>query len=673
MNDQEKDAVSEGREEGRATGDYKRLGAAWLARVNKQKAREKEWRDSATASEEAYKGERNKAFPIVYANIETVVPALINTPPVPDVRPRHYAVRREDDVAFFAAQVIERGLSTCVDDGKLKVEMERATQDAFMAGRATIEVIMDGAEGSETITWRAVPWSMLTVGPCLRWEDKPWLAAEDSVSQDALDDMRDETARALRAAEGTTDDKEEVEDGGTCGIVVIWDGGKRERIVMTSAGEILSIEDDPYNLPKFYPFAKPLQPIELTTSNIPVCPTKLYEDQARELANIQVRINALTKALRAVGLVVGGESITELLKSLAEAPDGTLINVADLQGFSQTGTLANAIHWVPLDQIVAALVQLYTSRDATKALIYEISGISDVIRGASDPRETATAQGIKNQWGSLRIKRLQDAVESMGRELFVIAAHLMAKNFTVEGLAKISATPEIPPEVEQFLAAGLDDTRVDVESGSTARADLGAAKEEMNGFITASSAYFQQVFPLGQMMPGAAPALIAIFQQFARYFKLGRQTEDAIDKFAQEVQKSVEAQAQQPPQPSPEEIKAQTEKAKSEAAIQKAQLDGQNNQAKAAADMQAIQAKAATDQMSAKADLEMKAVEIQLERERMDFEREKMLFEREKMGFEREMAARGQVTAERAGALELDKLDKQEKILKATPAKPKGE
>ena len=73
-----------------------------------------------------------------------------------------------------------------------------------------------------------------------------------------------------------------------------------------------------------------------------------------------------------------------------------------------------------MDPTVKALQQLYVQRDAIKQTIYEVTGIADILRGASDPRETLGAQQIKQQWGSLRIQMLQKQVaeiaESVARQ-----------------------------------------------------------------------------------------------------------------------------------------------------------------------------------------------------------------------------------------------------------------
>ena len=73
-----------------------------------------------------------------------------------------------------------------------------------------------------------------------------------------------------------------------------------------------------------------------------------------------------------------------------------------------SGGLQNHIWLVPILEWVNALKELYQSRDQQKNAIYEIIGIADIIRGATNPYETATAQRMKGTVGSGRMAGVQD-------------------------------------------------------------------------------------------------------------------------------------------------------------------------------------------------------------------------------------------------------------------------
>ena len=50
------------------------------------------------------------------------------------------------------------------------------------------------------------------------------------------------------------------------------------------------------------------------------------------------------------------------------------------------GGLANVMQEAPLDNIIKALAQLYQSRQIVVQTIYEITGMSDIMRGQSSSR-----------------------------------------------------------------------------------------------------------------------------------------------------------------------------------------------------------------------------------------------------------------------------------------------
>jgi hypothetical protein len=62
--------------------------------------------------------------------------------------------------------------------------------------------------------------------------------------------------------------------------------------------------------------------------------------------------------------------------------------------------------------VVSAFSTVYTQRTQVLQVIYEVTGISDIIRGGgTKASETATAQQLKAQYGSMRLRRRQDDIQ----------------------------------------------------------------------------------------------------------------------------------------------------------------------------------------------------------------------------------------------------------------------
>ena len=86
-------------------------------------------------------------------------------------------------------------------------------------------------------------------------------------------------------------------------------------------------------------------------------------------------------------------------------------------------------------------------RDVVKQTIYEITGISDILRGATNPHETASAQNIKASWGSQRIQRFQGDVGRYCRDLFRMFAEIIVSKFDWEYLKQITSMDFAPEPV----------------------------------------------------------------------------------------------------------------------------------------------------------------------------------------------------------------------------------
>jgi len=141
------------------------IGSKWLDRIAAAEKREDRWIKDAEVAEKAYLCDTSSndmpEFNILHSNVETIVPSIYNSTPVPDIRPRH---NNKDGAAKLAGEVLERAIATQIDDNRLDAEIERSAQDAFMAGRGVVRIRFDadetaGGVENERLVVEAVPWS----------------------------------------------------------------------------------------------------------------------------------------------------------------------------------------------------------------------------------------------------------------------------------------------------------------------------------------------------------------------------------------------------------------------------------------------------------------------------------------------------------------------------------
>ena len=98
-------------------------------------------------------------------------------------------------------------------------------------------------------------------------------------------------------------------------------------------------------------------------------------------------------------------------------------------------------------------------------------GISDIMRGSTNPHETATAQRIKGTMGVGRLSEQKAATANFIRDLLRMKAEIIAKNFDGETLTQMTGE-EVTPEVLEILRSDFSRTcSIDIETDSTVELD----------------------------------------------------------------------------------------------------------------------------------------------------------------------------------------------------------
>lgn len=369
---------------------------------------------------------------------------------------------------------------------------------------------------------------------------------------------------------------------------------------------ILDVRDDPLNLVNFFPCPKPYYATLTTNSLVPIADFLMYQDQANEIDDITSRIQHLTRALKVMGIYAADEPAIERL--MKEGNDAVMIPVKNWSAFVEKGGLNQAIQFIPLKDVASTLQQLYTAREACKQIIYETTGLSDIIRGASQAQETATAQQIKSQFASLRLNDMKDDMARFARDILRMKAEIMCEKYQPETLIKSSGIMHTSDAglVQQALAllkdSSMRDFNIDIQTDTLVLIDEQTDKQNRMEFLQAASGFLQQIAQLGQEMPEAVPLAGEMMLFGIRGFKVGRSIEAAFEQFI-----NIEKQkASQPKPPPPEQQKMQIE-------MQAKQADMQIEQQKMQSDLQLKQADYQLEQQKLNADLELERQKLQLE------------------------------------------------------------
>ena len=526
-------------------------------------AREKilkmKWHDKVKETYEIYEGGKadETPFNILYSNTEILVPNLFSTAPKPVVR-RRFGEKRANDTSHAAERMAEFCMDTNISGyPDFTDAIESAVLDAALPGQGQVRVrVVDGKACIDYVQHTDFIWAY-----CKRWEDTPWIAyRHDKTVEDAIKEfsVSPEKASRIKRPDAANSTQSTVDDKGpsTIAIYEVWDKSSKQVMFVCEAFEDSLVQDlpDPLNLPGFYPSAKPLRLLSTPVSTMPRSMYGLYKRQADELNSTTDRIKRITQAIRIRG--VYDASIPEMASMLDTGNlENGMIPSNNPAGMSREGGLDKHIWLMPVEKLITVLDTLYKIREQIKSTIYEILGIGDILRGVSAASETASAQEIKDKWGSLRIKRSRERVAIFVRaqiRLLIIAAahHTDAPTWAqITGLPFTLGPPIQPPPMppgpmqpnmpppppswEQVLGELRDDlTRaysVDIESNSTVDVDATEDKQEAVEFMTALGQGMAGLQPLVQLGPQGFAVAKVLLLSMAKRFRMGQEAESTID------------------------------------------------------------------------------------------------------------------------------------------------
>lgn len=463
--------------EKKAEGKGPRRAKPWLDRIEARLKDEDKWRNRGIDVIKRFRDERDRKgndstsrINILWSNTEVLRSALYARTAVPDVRRRFPDAAGGDPLTRTAAEVIERSLAYCNDTYDVDSPVEDALLDCLLPGRGTTwvvyepEIIGEGEDASvgEQKLWdEYVYWKDFVHGKARTWQKVPWVARRHAM---ALGQFKKKFPKAEEEPDlsSTLLDNDEREqdaamndDDGLVEVWEIWDRGTKERIYIAKGFKNeVQRDEDPLGLPDFFPCPRPMYSVKTTDSLIPEPEFTLYQDQADELDRVAGRIKVLLEALRWKGIYDGSIDGENILSTLAAAGDNKFLAYPNWNMLKEKGGIENAVGFWPLDRIIIVLEQLYPRIEMLVQEIYEITGISDVIRGATDPNETLGAQKLKSQFGSMRMQKRQRDVQRYVRDIYRIKAAIIAEHFTKETLEAITNV-QLPTAEEQAKAKAI--------------------------------------------------------------------------------------------------------------------------------------------------------------------------------------------------------------------------
>jgi hypothetical protein len=536
----------------------------------------------------------NRTFNILWANTEVLAPTLYSRLPKVEVQRRY---KDKDPVGRAAALIAERAGSYILETTSSNEVLKCNVQDLLLPGRACAWVkyeavtedqpVVDPMSGQPAMDEDGKPatqpvkvsekcepiyiyWKDFGHSPRRTWAEVPRVWRRSYMSRAELVKRFGEKLGQELPLDREPVDKEngidEMKSQAT--IYEVWckDSGK-VKWVHKSQPQILEEIDPPIDLEGFWPCPRPLWSVMTNNTLVPVPLFALYQDQAAELDKITNRIGRLTDALKIVG--VYDSSVPELQRLLQPngVPNNALVPVENWAGLSEKGGMKGAVDFVPIDMIATVLLQSYEARERVKQTIYEITGLSDIIRGATDPGETLGAQQLKSQYGSIRIRNLQNEVARFSRDIARIVVEIVVEMYEPATIYAMIGGQGFMPE-QEFIAGmellrndKLRSFHVDIETDSTIALDEQQDKQSAQEFVTVMGGLLNQAGPLVAQAPELAPLIGETMMFLVRRFRAGRTLESTIEQAMDAIVQKV-SQPQEP-QPDPK-LLIEQEKTKQE-------------------------------------------------------------------------------------------------------------
>jgi len=439
----------------------------WIDRITTAGKKWDKYHDLVKEIREYYKNDKAKNKQNVFwSSIETLKPFIYFKAPVPYVERRSKVANPVEDAA---CKILEKALISNLDnqdfDGVIKYArndyllsglgltyekfeptIETITQQTTAMTETGVEVIQDVT--AEVMTGAKVETTYIDPKKVLFdcshvavWEDCEWVAQIiEMTKREAIDQFGEEIAAQI--IERGFSLEEELDR--SVDVYRIWDK-KGQRIIYLAKevkDRFLRVDDDVLKIDGFYPFPKPVFATLANDGLIPVPDYSEIKCQLDELDGINKRMQLTMQALKVSGAYDG--AFPELANILNK--DVTLVQVSDFEKVREKGGIDGFVGFMPIGQYIEALKALAERRAQLMSAIYEITGVSDIMRGNSDPNETATAVTKKTNFGTLRNQDRQNDFQRYLTDVLKIKAEIICEMFTPELLTQY-AEPDANPQI----------------------------------------------------------------------------------------------------------------------------------------------------------------------------------------------------------------------------------
>ncbi|RUV23466.1 hypothetical protein, partial [Mesorhizobium sp. M1A.F.Ca.IN.022.04.1.1] len=465
--------------------------ATWLSEIEAAQRDMQPYFQRCDRIRKLYRYENNRStqkrrYQIFWANVETMKPTVYAKVPKAVVESRF---RTGDPVARIASTLLERTIQFQLDlndyDRTFKqmrddyllyargvprlryepefdeAKVEEGLDDAAVTGR---EVDSEAPDTNQVLKFENVHCDYVQLEDLIHpkartWEELPWLAFRAFLTKEEWNKRFPDykgtvpfDTSGLDANDGKS--KDSAIDKAT--VYEIWDK-TNQRVLWVAKGCAEILEDSaPYlKFTGFFPSPRPAYGTLTNDSLEPIPDIAYYQDQVDEINELTARIGSLTDALKLVGFYPSGpqgEGSPEVEKAMRPGFENKMIAVKSWAAFAEGGKGGAPIIWLPVDHVAKIISECVQLRKQLIDDVFQVTGISDIMRGDTDPDETMGAQKLKSQYSSSRTKDRRNEISRVARDVVRMVGELVSEQFQISTMMEIASVP-LPSKQDVMMAA----------------------------------------------------------------------------------------------------------------------------------------------------------------------------------------------------------------------------
>lgn len=594
-----------------------------------KKAAERHWRDAKESWDEYENAAESKdapsQYPIFWSSVKTMEPAYYSR--TPDIMTeREFDIK--DDIAITACLITERLAQGLLKQFDLDAVMQAVVGDFIHADKTSLQVIFESdteevmqraivtqsAENPEVylddqglpyegeifqdengffaqmpvqnviskrIYLAALPYDEVLHTPRAKTEaeitEKAYYfcltedAARMRFPAEVCDEIQWRSSAALSKGlkeERTTSDgdvlPEKYIEGWECYSKVT------KRIYWWSdqfKGKFLDTRGDEWKLKGFFPSTNFAISSKPSKNLYPTPAFKHLKPLLRSLTEEQSKVFQLLDAIDPRALVDSGQP--ELMHALMSRGN-KWIGAKNMQSLTDKGGVNGCMYFLPVEQFTNALSTITTLEDRFKNDFFEWFGVPDILRGATDPVETATSQELKVSAAHDRFKFSKKQIAAQVRDGIRLMVDLALEFFDEQEMRDFVGY-QYMDEADQarftpaFMMLKSDKQRtirIDIDTDTMSFADEQMRSKQIGEASQMVTKGLAEVAKMVDTAPDAARVGMKALLMSLERLSLGRKFQDGVRQTLEQVIEKAENPPQSPPPPDYEMLKIQNEQAK---------------------------------------------------------------------------------------------------------------